>query len=109
MTMLDDSLEGGADVAAKIASVKLDGGDWRKLALLLVAIILSGVVGTYQLVAYIARSEVQRLDTKDSEFTERVAAMDVRVKHLEDVQADVAVLRNDVGWIRREMERQNKK
>lgn len=106
MTMLDDSIENGAEVAAKVASVKLDGGDWRKLALTAIALLVSCMFGVYQLMAFVARSEVQRLDTKDAEFSTRVEAIDARVKHLEDVQADVAVLKNDVGWIRREMERQ---
>ena len=103
MTMHEDAIGEAVETGAKV--VKLAASDWRRISLVAVAALLALVVTVYQLALNIGKGEVERLDKNDTEYVRRAEQLDVRVKHLEDVQADVAVLKNDVGWIRREMER----
>jgi hypothetical protein len=104
MTMLDDNAEGAAEVAVKL--VKLTANDWRKLAMFLIALSFGGALIAYQLVASVVNSEVDALRATDTRATIRADAVEIRVKKLEDMQTDFAVLKNDVSWIRQELERQ---
>ena len=103
MKLMDDSIEGGLEVAAK--AVKLASSDWRKLALFLILLICATSTLAYQLANVVARSEVERLNAMDAQLIHKAEMDDARIKRLEDAQADIAVLKNDVAWIRRELER----
>ena len=105
MTMLDSNMQDGAESAVKL--VKLTASDWRKMAITAMGIIISLVFTAYQLAGFITREKLSQLDQRDAANLIRHEQMEVRVKNLEIVVMDVAVLKNDVSWIRRELERKS--
>lgn len=102
----------GATVETAAKVVKLSAGDWKKMAYVLAGLlaVLSGLVWT--LSANAARAEVKQLHDADAAQILRATEIDARVKVLEtlsrDVNVNVALLKNDVGWIRAQMENNQK-
>jgi hypothetical protein len=55
-----------------------------------------------------ARADIRSLEGDANSTRVELKAIDVRVRSLEAAQTDIAVMKNDVQWIRRTIEQQQK-
>jgi HAMP domain-containing protein len=55
-----------------------------------------------------ARADIRSLEGEATSTRVELKAIDVRVRSLEAAQTDIAVMKNDVQWIRRTIEQQQK-
>lgn len=102
MTFIDPTIEAGVEATTKV--VKLTTGDWRKLALFLVAISCGGALFAYRLAESVVKNEVTNLVASDVVAAKRLDSVESRLRKLEDIQIDLAVMKNDISWIRQDME-----
>lgn len=102
MTLIDSTIEGGVESTAKM--VKLATADWRKMALFLIALSCAGALFAYRMVESVVSNEVTNLKASDAVAVKRLDSVEYRLQKLEEAQVDLAVMKNDISWIRRSME-----